>query len=427
MLFFKLPIVISYAPLTAYPIVEHNNTIWYNYFMKYDFCTLTDRLSQNSIKWEQMNAKNPQAVKNGIVPLSIADMEFKTPPELIEGIKEFANNLIMGYTQSSSAFYDALLSWQARRHNYFPAKESIVNTFGVVHALFAAVRAFTNERDGVVLMPPVYGPFFMAVERNNRKLLECPLINSENKWEMDFAKLELIFKTEKPKLLLFCSPHNPVGRVWTKLELERLADLCVTYNVLLVSDEIHNDIIMSGYKHTVIETVNSKIADNCIVCTSCAKTFNIAGVPLSSIFIKNKTLREKFQSELDRMPGNVSSCFGFKLNEIAYTECENWLDQCIKQIEINAALFKNQIHKNLPQVNIPVLEGTYLMWLDFRSFNFEQAKLKTLLEEKALLFFTDGLFFGNAKGFMRINLAAPQFVIEAAAQRLIKVFTDSAL
>lgn len=391
--------------------------------MKYDFTTLTDRLSQSSIKWNKMQEQNLNAAKNGIIPLSTADMEFKMPPELITGLKDYIDDMIMGYTQGSEAYYKALLDWQSSNHNYFPAKESIVNTLGVVPALFASVRSFTNVGDGVVLMPPVYGPFFMAIQRNNRKTVECPLLDCNNEWQIDFDNLENIFKTGQAKLLLFCSPHNPVGRVWKKEELEKLAYLCIKYDIILISDEIHNDIIMSGNKHTVMATISEEISNRCVICTSCAKTFNIAGIPFSSIFIKNKTMREKFQIELDRIPGNVSSCFGFKSNEIAFTKCKLWLDECITQIEKNAKIFKDIIAKNIPQIKTPELQGTYLLWLDFRALNLEQSELQKMLEEKAMLFLTDGLFFGDAgKGFMRVNLAAPQKVIEDAANRLVKVF-----
>lgn len=286
-------------------------------------------------------------------------------------------------------------------------------------ALFTAVRAFSNEGDGVVLMPPVYGPFFNAIEKNNRTVLECNLINEGGAWKIDFERLESIFKEKRPKLFLFCSPHNPVGRVWTKTELEKIAHLCTQYRVVLVSDEIHNDLIMPGYVHTVMETVNKDIAENCVICTSLAKTFNIAGVALSSIFIKNKVLRERFTAELDKIPGNISSCLNFKVNEIAYNTCENWLDEVILKIEENGKLLRSYIEKNIPQVKTFNLEGTYLIWLDFRALNIPSEKLDTFLQQKARLFLTSGLFFGKAgAGYARLNLAAPSFVIKDALARL---------
>lgn len=387
--------------------------------MKYDFENLTDRINQVSSKWNAMNNADPQAVKDGIVPLSVADMEFKMPPELTTGVLKYIDGLIMGYSFAPSSFKRAVLSWFKRRHNYSPSEESMIYTMGVVPALFTAVRAFSKEGEGVVLMPPVYGPFFDAVNKNNRKLLECGLIKDGGHWKINFEKLETIFREEKPKLFLFCSPHNPVGRVWTKQELEKIAELCIKYKVLLVSDEIHCDLVMPGYKHIIAETINPELAENCIICTSLAKTFNIAGVPLSTIFIKNKSLKDKFQTECDKIPAHVFSCLNFKVSEIAYNECEPWLDEVILKIAENAKLVRSFFAENLPEVKTFDLEGTYLMWLDFNSINILPEKLDEFLQKKARLFLTSGLFFGKAgSGFARLNLAAPTKVIEEALYRL---------
>lgn len=387
--------------------------------MKYDFENLTDRISQASSKWNGMNMLDTQAVKDGIVPLSTADMEFKAPPQLTQGIKDYLDGLIMGYSFAPEPFKKAVFSWLKRRHGYEPDPESLVNTGGVVPALFTAIKAFSNEGDSIALMPPVYGPFFNAIEKNNRKTAECNLINENGSWKIDFEKLEQTFKKQRPKILLFCSPHNPVGRVWTRAELEQTARLCVNYGVVLVSDEIHHDLIMPGHTHTVMETLNKDIAENCVICTSLAKTFNIAGVPLSSIFIKNRTLREKFKTELEKIPGDVSSCLNFKINEIAYNTCEDWLDAVILKIAENGKFLRSFMTENIPQVKTFDLEGSYLMWLDFRALNIPPEKLDETLQKKARLFLTSGLFFGKAGGgYARLNLAAPFPVIKAAAERL---------
>lgn len=392
--------------------------------MKYDFFTLADRRSQSSSKWHNMDLIDSSVINENIIPLSTADMEFLPPPQLTEGIKQYAEKLIFGYSYVPDSFKTALLGWMKKRHNYFPSKESIVNTLGVVPALFTSVRAFSDEGDGVVIMPPVYGPFFAAVERNQRKLLECNLINNNGKWEIDFARLEQIFKEQKPKLLLFCSPHNPVGRVWTEAELKKIISLCLEHKVILVSDEIHHDLIMPRNMHTVAASINKEIAENSVICTSSAKTFNLAGFPFSSIFIQNENMRKKFQQELDRIPGNVSSCLSFKANEIAYTQCEDWLDEVIAVIKENAELFKNHIECTVPEIKTYQPEATFLMWLDFRRFNIPQERLNTVLQQEARLFLTPGTFFGQnaGEGFARLNLAAPGYVIKEAAERLCKVF-----
>lgn len=387
--------------------------------MKYDFETLSPRKKQGSRKWQQMINAFP-GIDPDIVPLSVADMEFKNPPEIIQGLQKYLEDLVLGYGYATEEFKAALSGWMKIRHEYNVDPGSIVNTQGVVTSFFTAVKAFTTKNGGVVIMPPVYAPFFMAAERSGRKLMECSLINSDGYYTIDFQKLENIFKTGKAEALLFCSPHNPVGRVWKRLELEKTAELCIKYGIFLIADEIHHDIIMSGNKHIVMETVNPNLAAQCVTCVSLSKTFNLAGMGLSSIIIPDAKNRTLFQTELDKIPGSVNSSLSYKANEIAYNECGFWLDELIKVIEQNARFACTFIKKEIPALKVFMPEGTYLLWIDFRNLNMSNTELESFLQKKALLFLTQGFVFGEktGSGFARINLAAPLHVIKSALARL---------
>lgn len=392
--------------------------------MIYDFKTLPCRRNQGSKKWHLMLETCPDIAED-IVPLSTADMEFENPPEIISGLRKCLEKLVLGYGYATEEFKNALCIWMKNRHNYTVNPETIVNTSGVVTSIFTAVKAFTEEDGGVVIMPPVYAPFFMAAQRTGRKLIECSLNNSDGYYTIDFKKLEDIFKTGKAQALIFCSPHNPVGRVWKVCELEKLADLCIRYGVFLIADEIHHDIIMPGNKHTVLETVNPKLKENCITCVSLSKTFNIAGMGLSSAIIPNTKNRELFQTELDKVPGGVSSPLAYKANEIGYNECGRWLDEFIETVNINASSASAFINQQIPVLKTFVPEGTYLLWIDFRGLKMSNTELETFLQKEAKLFLTQGSVFGeDGSGFGRMNLAAPSHVITAALERL-KTAIDS--
>ena len=239
-----------------------------------------------------MYAANPN-VPEGTVPFSVADMEFKNPPQIAEGIGEYLKNSIMGYTFATDAYYDAVIGWMKRRHNWDIKKEWIVEYPGVVPALYHMVNLFTAPGDGVLLFTPVYYPFYNAVRKGGRTLAESRLLLTGDHYEIDFADFEEKAKDPKNKLLLLCSPHNPVGRVWTKEELAKIGEICLKNNVMVVADEIHNDMIMPGYEHTVYATVSEEMAQNCIVCTSPSKTFNMAGMMTSNIIVPNPELKQK--------------------------------------------------------------------------------------------------------------------------------------
>lgn len=390
--------------------------------MSYDFTTLPNRRNQPSIKWKLM--LDVASVPEEIIPLTTADMELKNPPEIIEGLKSFLDEMVLGYTYPNEGFICAIKNWMKERHDFDVKPEWISVTIGVVQAFFTAVRALTKEGDGVIIMPPVYPPFFRSIKAQRRNLIECPLVcSSEGYYEIDFDLFEKLLKTEKPKALLFCSPHNPVGRVWKKSELERLAELCLKYDVFILADEIHHDIVLPGFKHTVLQSISPEVAKITITHASLSKTFNLAGLMLSVNFVADKELRKKFNDELSASGSNQATALGFKAFEIAYTKCASWLDEFLQLVDKNQKLVTKELSSTI--VKAPAIEGTFLQWLDFRKLKLSDSDLTKFLHEKALLFLNEGQTFGTqGSGFARINLAAPTYVIESAVGRLKKALNE---
>ncbi|MEL3900034.1 MalY/PatB family protein [Treponema phagedenis] len=386
--------------------------------MKYDFTTKVNRKGQGSYKWQDMYKKNPN-VSEGVVPLSVADMEFLTQPELKAGLKKTIDEMILGYTGPTSEYKTAVISWMQRRHNFHIEADWIVNTAGVVPAVFTGIREFTNEGDGVIIMSPVYYPFYNAIKLQNRNIVDCPLIEKDGYYTIDYKLFDELARNPKNKILLFCSPHNPVGRVWKKEELEKLSDLIIKNDLLLLSDEIHFDLVMPNYKHTVFQTLSDDLAEKTLTFTAPSKTFNIAGMGLSNAIIKNKELRTRFIAALDTISASPMTALGFKACEIVYNECEQWLEECLKVIDTNQRLLHTWFKANHPAIKAPLIEGTYLQWVDFRALGLDNESLENFMIHEAELFLDEGYIFGkNGSGFERFNLAAPTKILEEALDRL---------
>jgi putative C-S lyase len=389
--------------------------------MKYDFENLISRRNAGSSKWNLMEKIN-KGISEKIVPFSVADMEFKSPPEIAEGLKRYIDSSVLGYTEPTEDYYKAIFSWMERRHNWKIKKEWIIEFPGVVPALFTIVRALTEENDGVLIMTPVYYPFYKAIEKNKRKVVSTELVLSNDHYEINFEDFEEKARLESTKLLILCSPHNPVGRVWTEEELNKIGEICLENNVLIVSDEIHFDLIMPGFKHTVFASISEEFAYNSVICTAPSKTFNLAGLQTSNIIIPNLDIRKKVIREHRKVYGDYSvlNIFGYKACELAYNEGEEWLEELIKVLEENKKLVENFFDKNLPEVKVINLEGTYLQWIDFRGLESDYKALEKFMQIEAQLFLDEGYIFGEGgQGFERINLACPKKVLEEALNRLL--------
>lgn len=388
--------------------------------VKYDFETLVSRKNVGSFKWDAIKNIN-ENVCDDIVPFSVADMEFKNAPEIMEGLKKYIDSSILGYTGPTKRYYEAICNWMERRHNWKINKEWIIEFHGVVPALHTIVQALTNEGDGVIVMAPVYYPFYKSITNHNRKIIKTELILNDNRYEINFNDLLEKAKDPNTKMIILCNPHNPVGRVWSEEELRKIGEICIANNVIVVSDEIHFDLIMPGYKHTIFSNICEEFRDISITCTAPSKTFNLAGLQTSNIIIANPEIRDKVKN-IHEKNGNFSlNIFGYKACEIAYNKCEEWVDQLIKVLSINKKLAEDFIKINIPEVKIIPLEGTYLQWLDFRELESDYKKLEKFMQNEAQLFLDEGYVFGEeGEGFERINLACPTKVLEDALNRLLE-------
>lgn len=380
--------------------------------MKYDFTSVPDRSNCGSQKW---NAAKDASAEN--VPLSVADMEFYTAPPIKAAIKTLADTAILGYTSATEEYYDAVCSWMSRRHNFNIKKEWIINTPGVVDALAVLVDAVTKPGDSVIILTPVYYPFDMAVIAKSRRIIYSKLINNNGHYEIDYADLEKKATLKEAKALLFCNPHNPVGRVWTKSELLKVANICCNNNVFIIDDEIHHDLIMPGYEHTVMATVSERVKNNIAVCTAPSKTFNLAGLQCSNIIIPNSKIRLRATacSLLNMQMG--LNIFAYTACIAAYNQCEDWLEELLTVINGNAEYIESFMAKNFPEIKISKLEGTYLLWLDMRELGMTHRELKIMLENAGLYLDNGEVFGTEGRGFQRINLACARVTLENAMER----------
>lgn len=386
--------------------------------MRYDFETLQSRKGTGADKWNGMYKINP-SLPDDIVPLSVADMEFKNPPQIAAGVSEYIKKSILGYTHATDSYYEAVIGWMKRRHNWEVKKEWFVDYPGVVPALFQLVDMFTKKDENVLLLTPVYYPFYSAVQKGGRTLVESRLVLRGNRYEIDFDDFEQKAKNPKTTMVILCNPHNPVSRVWTKEELERIGRICIDNNVLLVSDEIHGDLVMPGYHYVPLATVSEEIAQHSIICTAPSKTFNVAGLLTSNLIIPNPELKDRVFNYREDHATYFCNMLGYKACEIAYNECEDWLEELLVVLNNNRILIKNFMNENFPEINVIELEGTYLQWLDCRGLGLSPKELEKFMVEEAYVFADEGYVFGEpGEGFERINLACPTWVLKEALERM---------
>ena len=387
--------------------------------MHYDFETIIPRCHVGSSKWKELKKISPN-IPDTIIPFSVADMEFLNAPEIIEGLKKFLDHTVLGYSGSTSVFKEIVCDWMKRKKNWDAKPEWLNNINGIVSALFMMVQTFTNPGDGVLLLTPIYYPMYKAITNNNRKLVESPLIYNGSRYEIDFDDFAKKAADPTVKLFMMSSPHNPCSRVWTRGELEKLGKICNEHHILVISDEIHFDLIMPGYKHTVYASISEEFANNCIICTSPSKTFNLAGMQLSNIFIPNKELRDQYKKMLRTISlSRECNILGYQSCMLAYEHGETWLIEVLKIIDKNKKIVEIFLQKEFPQIRVTPLEGTYLLWMNFNEFGIDYKELERINKEEAHLFFDEGYIFGDGgKGFERWNLACPTKYIYEGLERL---------
>ena len=384
----------------------------------FEFDTVFPRRDCGSIKWAI--ARNSQGVlPEGTVPLTVADMEFKSPPQVRQALKELADFGMWGYSMPTASCKEAVVGWFARHHGWSFNSDWMVQSGNVVSALGGAVRAFTQPGDGVIIQTPVYTPFYRTVNANGRKLIENPLIQEGMDYRMDLE--DLAEKAKEAKMLILCSPHNPVGRVWSREELEGLAKICLENNVLVVADEIHCDLIHNGHKHIPYATLGEEYAQNAIICTSPSKTFSFAGLSCANVIIPNDGLREAFVRQMGVDGFGSDSIFGLRAMEVAYRDCDDWYEEMVAYVWGNYCYLKDFLAAHLPGVGISDLQGTYLAWTDMNCFGMSCEELEKFLTDEASFFLGDGSQYGErtCKGYMRFNLAAPRKVLAEGLDRLL--------
>lgn len=383
--------------------------------MKNKFDSVIDRYNTKSSKYTIDEEKVPADV----IPMWVADMDFQTPDFVIEALKNTAEHGIFGYSFSDKSYKNAVLNWMNKRFNYFPEQEELVETPGVVFAIAHAIKAFTEPDDAIIIQPPVYYPFKMEIENNGRKVVENPLIEKNGNYTIDFKDFENKVISENVKAFVLCNPHNPVGRVFTEEELKRLADICLKHNVLIISDEIHADFIHDNRQHTMLPTLSDEVANQTILCTAPSKTFNLAGLQASNIFIKDEEKREKFKKELNKSGYHALNIMAYNATQAAYDYGEEWVEELNDYIEGNIDYVDQYLKEKIPEIKLNKPEGTYLVWLDSRGLNLNDEELKDFFLNEAKLWLDEGTMFGNeGSGFMRVNVAAPRETVEKAMDNL---------
>jgi len=388
--------------------------------MKYQFDVELDRQNTASFKWDHCNCIFGT---DDLLPMAIADMDIPAPPEVLEAIVRRCEHPVFGYTIRTDPFYDSVIYWMKKRFDWDIEKDWILSTPGIIPALSYAVLSFTKPGDKILIQPPVYRPFFDAIEANGRTIVENPLkeVHNGNKihFEIDFQDLEA--KLDGVKLMILCSPHNPVGRVWSKDELERIGKLCKEKGIIILSDEIHSDLIYKPNIHTPMASI-SDFQDISITCIAPSKTFNIAGLCASVIIIPDKNVRENFSKMMFNCGVFLGNTIGNIALETCYTKCENWLEQLLVYLQDCKTEIESFFQKNLPQLKIAQSEATFLIWVDFRGLNFKTHKeLEEFLIHKAKLGFDTGAKFGTqGQFFMRLNFGCSKSTLREALSRLKK-------
>ena len=381
-----------------------------------NFDEIVDRRGTDCLKYDF-------AVKRGIpedvLPLWVADMDFKTSSYVEDALIERAKHGVFGYTESGERYFEAVAGWMKTHHNWDVKPQWLIKTPGVVFALAMAVKAYTNVGDAVLIQQPVYYPFSEVIEDNSRVIVSNDLyLGEDNRYHIDFEDFERKIVDNHIKLFLLCNPHNPSGRVFTREELTRMGDICLKYGVIVVSDEIHNDFILKG-EHTVFSTVKKEYEEISIICTSPSKTFNLASMLISNIFIPNGKLKAKFKKEVDAAGISQLSALGLVATETAYRQGEEWYTHMLEYIRGNIEFVKEYVKDNLPGVNVIDGEGTYLVWLDFRKTGIDARELDRRVIYDAKLWLDSGEIFGKTgEGFQRINVATSRETVRECLERI---------
>ena len=390
--------------------------------MKYNFDTVINRYNTNSLKYD---CAKEWGVPEGVIPMWVADMDFQTAPEILEAMQECVAHGAFGYSVPKEEYYEIVANWFRTRFHWDAKGEWIVKTPGVVFAISMAVRALTNKGDAILIQQPVYYPFKAVIVDNERVCINNPLVLKEGRYEMDFGDMEQKIIENQVKMFILCSPHNPVGRVWTVEELTRVVEICKRHNVFIVSDEIHCDFVYPGHEHTVLAKLTEYYLDHVIICTAPSKSFNLAGLQLSHIFIPDETVRKKVEQEIHTIPYDESGTLALVVGRAAYEKGADWMDELKEYLWENIVYVREFLKENLPKIRLVEPEGTYLVWLDFTAYDMTPEELEHKMLHEAKLWLDDGTMFGEEGAmFERVNIACPRSILIKAMNQLKDAFGD---
>lgn len=384
--------------------------------MKYNFDDIIDRRNTHAVK---LDVLKEQYGRDDLIPLWVADMDFLSPPAITKALQERVAHGVFGYTTANIEYYDSIISWLNRRHQWSVSKDMITFVPGVVKGLAFAIDEFTEKGDQVIIQTPVYHMFRFVIKGLQRTLVDNPLIYEDGNYRMDFDGLRKIAEQRTAKVLVLCNPHNPGGRVWTKAELAELAKICHDYNILVISDEIHCDLALNGFKHVPFSTVSEKAKQNNITLMAPSKTFNIAGIVSSFSVIENEAIRKRYLNYLSPRELNSGTIFAYTATQVAYTACEDWLKELLVYVQGNIDFVADYMNNHIPHIKVLKPQSSFLVWLDCRLLNLSSKALDALFVEKANLVLNNGAMFGeNGSGFMRLNVGVSRKVLEKAMDNL---------
>lgn len=382
--------------------------------MKYDFDEIIDRRGTNCVKWD--GAENPN-----VLPMWVADMDFRTASAIIEALRRRVDHGVFGYTRVPQSYYDAITGWFGRRHGWNIDKDWIIYTSGVVPALSAIIKALTVPGDKVLIQTPVYNCFFSSIRNNGCEIVESPLIYTDNTYSIDFEDMESKASDPKVKAMILCNPHNPAGRVWSRDELIRIGEICIRHDVVVIADEIHCELVMPGYEYTPFASISEEFSRHSVSCVSPSKAFNIAGLQIANIVCADAVRRAKIDRAININEVCDVNPFGVIALQAAYNEGGEWLDQLLEYIHGNYEYMRRFCEEHLPDFPITKLEGTYLVWMDCRKFGMTSAELEKVLIQDAKLWLNAGTMYGkDGEGFMRWNIACPRVSMIEGLQRFEK-------
>ncbi|WP_044975292.1 MalY/PatB family protein [Ruminococcus sp. HUN007] len=379
--------------------------------MKYDFDTVTDRRGTNSYKW---------AVGKDVLPMWVADMDFKTAPEIISVLSERVNHGIFGYSDVTDEWYDAYINWWDRRHGIHFDRKDIFFSTGVIPTISSCVRRLTSPAEKVIIMTPVYNIFYNCILNNGRVVSECPLAYHDGRYSIDWSELERAMRDPQTTLMLLCNPHNPIGRIWDRETLARIGEMAYENGVVVVSDEIHCDITDPGKMYVPFASVSEKCAKNSVTCIAPTKTFNIAGIQTSAVVASDPGLRHRVWRQLNTDECGEPNAFAVQAAVAAFSEGEQWLDELREYIFANKQRVSTFLKENIPQIKLVPSEATYLLWLDCSEITDDSKRLASEIRSKTGLYLSHGMQFGNGDRFLRMNIACPRVLLEDGLARLKK-------